>query len=393
MRVLVSIEQRYDRTPDGKIWTADQNAYATFTRYLDVFEAVRVVGRVRDVAQVPEHYLRADGDQVSFAPLPYYHGLGQYLKQFRQVNTAIRQTVTFEEAIVLNVSSLIADVIVPALKARQFPFGVQVISDPANTFAPGTMRHPLRPLLRRVFVRLLKKHCAAATAASYVTRSYLQQHYPCPGYTVGVSDVVIDDAALVAAPRQPPAAGQPVQLVFVGSLQQLYKAPDILVEAVRQCVAAGHDLRLTMVGDGRYRPEIEAQVQQAGLGGRITFAGNLPGATAVRAELDKAHLFVMPSRAEGMPRAMIEAMARGLPCIGTSIGGIPELLPAEDRVPPDDAPALARKITDFVTQPPRLAAAAQRNLALAREYHVATLRQRRQDFYHFIKERTQAWLS
>ena len=52
---------------------------------------------------------------------------------------------------------------------------------------------------------------------------------------------------------------------------------------------------------------------------------------------------------------MVEAMARGLPCIGSAVGGIPELLPADDLVTPGDAPGLARKLQEVLSDPARLA--------------------------------------
>jgi glycosyltransferase involved in cell wall biosynthesis len=341
---------------------------------------------------VPESYLRADGPNVTFHALPYYHGFVQYLPQFARVNQAVRSALPGEGAIFMNVASLIAGIAAPTLQKIKYPYAVEVVSDPANTFAPGTMKHPLRPFLRYWFAKTMTDQCAHAAGASYVTKRYLQERYPCPAFAVGVSDVVIDDSALVAEPHTAPTSG-PIHLVFVGSLHQLYKAPDILIEALRQCVQNGLDLHLTMIGDGKYRAQIEEQVQQAGLTERVRFAGNLPGASAVRAELDKADLFILPSRSEGLPRAVVEAMARGLPCISTTVGGIPELLEARDLVPAEDAAALARKITEFVTNPERMTQAAQRNLAEARDYHLETLKQRRQTFYRHIADVTQRWLN
>jgi glycosyltransferase involved in cell wall biosynthesis len=393
MDVLFTNEQRYDRTPDGKIWTPAQYAYPVFRAFMDVFDRVKVVARVRDVESVPSNYLRADGENVSFEPIPYYHGMSQYFKRIMPINAAIRQSITFNDAIILTAGSMVAEVIIRPAIRQQFPFGVVVVVDPDKVFAAGGMRHPLRPLLQRFFVRLQQRHCARASAASYVTKSYLQQLYPCPGLMVGVSDVVIDDAALVAAPHEFAPGDKPVHLVFVGSFEQMYKAPDILVEAMQQCVANGLQLKLTMIGEGVYRPEIEALVERLGLAQRITFTGMLPGASAVRAVLDEGDLFVMPSRVEGMPRAMIEAMARGLPAIGTTVGGIPELLPPEDMVPPGDAPALAQKITEFVTRPERLNAAAARNLAAARDYQYASLQQQRNRFYQYMHDQTRQWMA
>jgi glycosyltransferase involved in cell wall biosynthesis len=110
----------------------------------------------------------------------------------------------------------------------------------------------------------------------------------------------------------------------------------------------------------------------------------------VRAELDAADLFALPSRQEGLPRAMVEAMARGLPCLGSTVGGIPELLPAEDMVPPGDARALARKIREMVTAPGRMALMSARNLEKARGYREEALAGRRQAFYRHVREMTEA---
>ncbi len=115
----------------------------------------------------------------------------------------------------------------------------------------------------------------------------------------------------------------------------MYKAPDVQIDAVAQLVKEGLDVRLVLIGDGKHRAELEARAAAQGIAAAVViFRGQLTAGSAVRAELDAADIFCMPSRTEGMPRALIEAMARGLPCIGSTMGGIPELLPAEDMVPP-----------------------------------------------------------
>lgn len=88
---------------------------------------------------------------------------------------------------------------------------------------------------------------------------------------------------------------------------------------------------------------------------------------------------------------MIEAMALGLPCIGSTAGGIPELLPPEDMVPPNDAQALAMKIREVVSDPERMTRMSARNLEKAKGYHEDILRERRNKFYQYVKERTTEW--
>jgi glycosyltransferase involved in cell wall biosynthesis len=260
-------------------------------------------------------------------------------------------------------------------------------------FAPGAMTHPTRRFFRWFFPRQLRRHCARATAAAYVTEHALQRRYP-PGptaYSTFYSDVELPDKAIVGSPPSPPAHG-PFRLVTVGAFDQLYKAPDVLIDAVAACVQAGTDVTLKLVGDGLHRPELEARAAALGIGERVRFTGNLPAGGAVRAELDSAHLFVLPSRQEGLPRALVEAMARGLPCIGSTVGGIPELLPEEDLVPPGDAGALAAKIREVLEHPERRVRMSAANMATARRYRESELHDRRVAFYRELRRRTEAAL-
>jgi glycosyltransferase involved in cell wall biosynthesis len=109
--------------------------------------------------------------------------------------------------------------------------------------------------------------------------------------------------------------------------------------------------------------------------------------------LDRADLFVHPSRAEGLPRAVIEAMARGLPCVASRAGGIPELLSAEDTVPAGDARALARKIAEVARDPARLSRMAARNWARAQQYREDVLAKRRAQFYAHSQQAAKEWLA
>jgi glycosyltransferase involved in cell wall biosynthesis len=174
-----------------------------------------------------------------------------------------------------------------------------------------------------MLARNLRRECRDAYAACYVTREALQKRYPTRGEEFAVSDVILGPGALAAEPRMYYSPQVSFQLVTVGSLQQMYKGTDVLIGAVAACVQQGLDLTLHVVGDGKHRPELEALAEYLGISERVRFRGELP-APIVRAELDAADMFVLPSRTEGLPRAMIEAMARGLPCIWTNLGGKPE---------------------------------------------------------------------
>jgi glycosyltransferase involved in cell wall biosynthesis len=395
MDLVVILQHRFDRTPDGAVWTSASFTHSFWRRYLAVFDRVRVVARVREVSSVSPDRTRSDGEGVSFAGLPYYLGPWQYLRRTRQVQRAARSAIGASDAVIMRVSSRIAASVEPMLRQTGHPYGAEVVGDPCDFFAPGSVKHPLRPLLRWWNPRQLRRQCAGACAVAYVTEHALQRRYPpAPGaFSTHYSSIVLPDNAFVPVPRSPQLERRGFTLIIVGSLAQLYKAPDVLIDAIGNCVQEGLDLQLILVGDGKYRQELEAQATALGLDERVRFLGQLPAGDAVRAQLDQSDLFVLPSYQEGLPRAMIEAMARALPCIGSTVGGIPELLPSEDMVPPGDVTALACKIRKVVTDSERMARMSARNLEKAGEYREDVLRERRIAFYRYVRERTEAWLA
>jgi len=88
---------------------------------------------------------------------------------------------------------------------------------------------------------------------------------------------------------------------------------------------------------------------------------------------------------------MLEAMARGLPCIGSTIGCMAELLDPEELVPPGEPAALAAKIRAVLSDSQRMASQSQRNLERAQEYHEEILGQRRGAFHRHVRDRTEDW--
>lgn len=391
MNVVATLEHRFEQTPDGAVWTQTQYPHAFWAPYLDVFETVRVAARVKPVESASPGWQRADGERVAFAAIPHYLGPWQYLLRRGQVIRAARAAVGPDDAVILRVPGQIANCIEPMLRRTGHPYAVEVVADPYDVFAPGSVKHILAPLLRWWSPRQLRRVCRNAFAASYVTRAALQRRYPCPNESVGCSDVEISAASLVNAPRPERREPRRIRLITVGTLAQLYKAPHILIGATAACLRQGLDVELVLIGDGKHRAELEAQAAGLGVGARIHFRGQLTAGGAVRDELDEADVFVLPSFQEGLPRAMVEAMARGLPCIGSTVGGIPELLPVDALVPPGDRVALAAKIREVVCDPQRLSRMSHENLETARQYRAEILREKRVGFYQYVREQTAAW--
>jgi glycosyltransferase involved in cell wall biosynthesis len=387
MKALVTLSARFDRGPDGMVYP--QNPALTygslFKRYLDVFEEILVVARV-ETTESPIGAYPSDGAGVTFIDVPAFSGVMDLIKFLPQIRTTLRQAISDSDAYFLRVPDILGTLAYKEIRRLGLPFAVEVVGDPADSLQAGSVRHFLRPLIRLIAIRSLRSICTEATAATYVTKGALQRQYP-PGiatYSTYFSDVELPQSFFLTEARI--FTQSALHLVFVGTLNEFYKAPDILVEALAVLAAQGLSLHLTFVGDGRRRAELSALIKARGIERQVTFLGKVPSGAGVATALDAADLFILPSRQEGLPKAMIEAMARGLPCIGSTVGGMPELLPPEDLVPPGEARALAEKIREIVRDPARLTRMSSRNLAVAQEYRNEVLQVRRLQFYRQVRE-------
>ena len=132
------------------------------------------------------------------------------------------------------------------------------------------------------------------------------------------------------------------QILFVGRLV-FQKGLDILFKALKDL--KDQPWKLAVVGDGPERETLQSMVQAYGISDRVKFECWL-GGNALLNQLQNANLFVFPSRHEGMPNAVLEAMACGLPVIASHIAGNEELVidgengllvPAEDSIAMRDA--------------------------------------------------------
>ncbi|MFD6682247.1 glycosyltransferase family 4 protein [Micromonospora parva] len=390
MRVVVTSEARFSRTPDGAVWTTDGPDHSFWGRYLTTFHHVRVMARVREVEVAPEGVRRVDGDDIDVWPVPYYVGPRQYMSVRPAIQAAVRGAASAQDAVILRVPSAIGTLLARHRDHERLPYGVEVVADPYDVFAPGVIRHPLRPLLRRRFVARLRHECRTAVAASYVTERHLQSRYPTRTDvpTVAASSIDLSASAFAMAGRRPSARGEAHHIITVGTMDQMYKGFDTLITAVARLNHVGVPARMSHIGTGRFQPCLEQLAARLGVADKVAFVGWCSPGEELRQHLDAADLFVMPSRTEGLPRALIEAMARALPAVGTRVGGIPELLPPTDMVRPDDPRELARVIGEMLQDPDRMSAASARNLAHARRYSRESLNPRREAFYQAVCDAT-----
>lgn len=130
-----------------------------------------------------------------------------------------------------------------------------------------------------------------------------------------------------------------------------FKGLETLIDATAGLCRRWPRLRLVIVGDGPLRATLEQRVAERGMTDRVIFAGERGDVPAI---LEAADIFALSSVSEGMPISILEAMAARLPVVATSVGGVPELVAAEETgllVPARDADAFAAALEKLVAAP------------------------------------------
>ncbi len=159
-------------------------------------------------------------------------------------------------------------------------------------------------------------------------------------------------------------------LVAVGRLERV-KGFDVLIGACAALARRGCRARLVIIGEGSQHESLVQQVARLGVQDMVHFAGRR-SPEDIRAYLHEADLFVLPSRSEGMPLALMEAMATGTPAVAADVGGVADTAGNGARlVPPDDPEALAEAVADLLGDPDARAALGKKARARAEAFSVA----------------------
>ena len=168
-----------------------------------------------------------------------------------------------------------------------------------------------------------------AKYACYVTNGYLQSKYPTNGVKIGCSDVEtleIDNLVLSKRINKIEKMDNSKYILGIaGSLDAFLKGHDTVIKALKKLNQnTGDKYLLEIVGTGSPKRLKELAIRE-GVDKQIRFLGEMSHED-ILSWMDHLDIYVHPSRSEGLPRTIIEALSRALPCICSNVGGIPELV-------------------------------------------------------------------
>lgn len=228
-----------------------------------------------------------------------------------------------------------------------------------------------------------RKYVEEAPYVLYVTEKFLQGRYPTNGESIGCSDVVIEDVSPEILDRRLEKIRGRTGKCIIGTTAAVdvkYKGQEYVIKALGNLKKQGITnfvYQLAGNGDNSY---LKSVAKEAGIEDQVIFLGGVPH-EKIFSWLDSIDLYIQPSFQEGLPRALVEAQSRALPCFGSTTGGIPELLHDDcifDRRG-DMAKAIAEKLKTLNTE--KEIEYAKFNFMKGCEYERLVLDKKRNDFY------------
>ena len=235
------------------------------------------------------------------------------------------------------------------------------------------------------FLRM-KHDVAISKYAMYVTIEFLQRRYPNHHNNVGISDVMIDpvDSSLLEEKIKQYKALCPIILTTCAAIDVKYKGQEYIIRAMSK-LKDKYNIEYHVAGKGD-KNYLEGVAKECGIEDKVIFEGLLPK-DKVNELLDRTTIYCQPSKQEGLPRAVVEAMSRGCVCIGSRTGGIPELLDDEMIAGRGDVSGFARLIDKILQNEDLRVEQSTKNFNKALEFEATKLDQERKAFYDkFINE-------
>lgn len=349
-------------------------------RYYFIGEEVTFLMRSKQVKdQQANSYSKITHPAFRFVEVPNYKSIKTRFKKNEAIQI-IRNEVKNADALILRMPS--ANAVIAHRFAKEFnkPFLVEMVACVFDALWNYDWRGKLLAYPKYWRYQKIIKECPYVL---YVTTHFLQKRYPTDGQGIACSDVILkqtDNAILEKRLESIKSAKKPLKIVTVAAIDVPYKGQADVIKILSQLQS--EDFEYWIVGQGN--PDRLNNAIQHSKRRNIKILGSIKH-NEVFDLLQKADLYIQPSRQEGLPRAVIEAMSVGLPALGSNIAGIPELLPQECVYDPKDLNVLKKLLTDLSKE--NLEKWAILNFKKSKEFDAGQLDYRRIKFYNqFLNE-------
>ena len=272
------------------------------------------------------------------------------------------------------------------------PYAIELVGCPWDAYIA---HHSMKAKVLAPFSYFrLKKAINNSSFVLYVTGKFLQKRYPTKGVQIGASNVMlIEPSSSVISSRLEKIKNinleeRPLNIGVIGKIDVKAKGMGVLIKALGQL---NINFKLHIVGPGN-QDFLKAIIEKYELKDSVNFHGKLKAGEQINKYLDSLDLYIHPSMQEGLPRSVIEAMARACPILASSIAGTPELIDKEYLHQPGNYKQLSKQILYLYNDFHKLREMSTNNFERAKNYYPDILAEKRKgfwgEFYEYAKDQS-----
>lgn len=389
-KILFVYGTRVCRDGKGQLYVGSGLDSAVWNRYIEIGKSLTFCGVIHEKKfsddELCNNWNRLPMDKISFVEYKKQNTIKKKLNgyTYRSNKRILQEQIDKHDIVILRVPTEMANFVHKYTLKQKKTLIVEVVGCPFDALWNHSLKGKAIAIPSMFSMKKLVKY---SPNVIYVSNKFLQMRYPTKGNGIGCSDVRLENINDLALKERLEKIKGKNQFVIgtIGGYNVKFKCQDKVFLMLAYLKNRGIvNIRYELVGGGdNWR--LKQLAQKYGVEEQVCFIGSLSH-ELVFDWLDKIDCYIQPSKQEGLPRSVVEAMSRGLPCIGSTVGGIPELLEADmcfkhgKRM----VEQMGDRVKELLEDYDYYARVARRNFEQSKLYDTNKLEERRKQFIYSI---------
>lgn len=381
MKGLFCYDGPISRDQEGNYYAVALNN-EVLSRYYYIADELKLLIRVKDVddKKILSGLSRIKLDNLSVKKCCNLSSVKGLLIDKFKAKKILENEIKNTDFLIVRLPSFIGNLSIDVAQKLGKPYLIEVVGCPWDSlYNMGIKGKMIAPYMKIA----TKKRVNEAPYVVYVTNEFLQKRYPTEGKNTNCSNVALkefDDDILKKRIEKINSRSEKIIIGTTAAVNVKFKGQQYIIRALARLKERGftnYEYQLVGAGDQSY---LRAEAIKYGVENQVKFLGAIPH-KKVFDWLDTIDIYAQPSRQEGLPRALIEAMSRGIPSIGARTAGIPELL--EDKYIFSNTNKNIEEICDIMIKlnTEKMLNQSQRNYKESKKYSKEIIEERRKKFF------------
>lgn len=374
---------------DGPIMKDNNNNYygnefddKVLKRYEYIAENIKLLMRVKKINEdvIEKKFSKINTEKYDVGECLNLSSIKGLLFNRKIVKKQLENEIRQANYVIVRLPSIIGSLSIGIAKKLNKPYFVELVGCPWDALWNHSIKGKLfAPIMTLNTKRLVKN----APFVLYVTEEFLQRRYPTEGKSVGCSDVILKESNnnIIEDRKKHILENQNTEkkiIATIGAINVKFKGQKYVIKAINKLKKHGiNNYEYWIIGGGD-KSYLEKFVKKYKLENNVKFLGSLPH-DEIFNKLEKVDIYIQPSKQEGLPRSLLEAMSMGCLSIGANTGGIPELLDKEYIVRRGNVNDIVEKIKSITIE--QQIEQAKVNFEKSKKYEKAILEEKRNSFY------------